>query len=361
MKILQLCLACLILTSSQSFAQYYDDEPAEEQIVAFQASIIPPLSTNGSRSYRYTNRLSLNLFAGLAGGLRGTEISGIASIELHDVHGFQYAGITNVVGENVRGAQFAGILNAVGKEVRGAQFGGIANAAGGRVTGAQFAGIVNVAGGALEGAQFGGIANVARSVDGVQVAGIVNVSGGNVKGAQIGLVNLAKHVDGVQIGLLNFAPDGYRRLEVWASDVLHGNVAYKMGGNRKFYNIFALGGSLPSAKEARWGYGYGLGTNFHMGKKSQISIEGIAYQVNEAGTYWDELNLLNQLRVSFIFPLKNRFAFTITPTFNVQVSQLQDAEGNIGTKWVNWNVYDEAVGDYTRVRMWPGVNVGFQF
>jgi hypothetical protein len=150
---------------------------------------------------------------------------------------------------------------------------------------------------------------------------------------------------------------------VWASDVLLGNVALKMGGNRQFYNIFAVGANWPGNDlAARWGYGYGIGTNLPLGKRLQLSVEAMSYQIHEENTTWDRLNMLNQARVSFILPVYNRLALTVTPTFNVQVSQLENREGtNIGPKWVNYTVYDHLFKDRTRIRMWPGINVGIQF
>ncbi|GAB3166191.1 LA_2272 family surface repeat-containing protein [Telluribacter humicola] len=342
-SIIALTLASAI--SINSFAQS-DATPEKELSTRLaQVSFVPPLSTNGIYSTRYINNFSLNMLGGAAGGLNGAEFSGLFAIET----------------DNVRGAQFAGIFNAVRGSFKGAQFGGIVNVAGKEVNGAQFGGIANITGKELDGAQFAGIANVATSVEGAQVAGIVNVAAGNVKGAQIGLINLANHVDGVQIGLINVAKDGYRRVELWGSDVLYGNVALKMGGNRKFYNIFAAGATLPETKNTRWGYGYGIGTNFFIGKKSQLSIEGMSYQIHEHRTSWNALNQLNQLRASFILPLKNNFALTVTPTFNVQVTQLRTNDGTIGTEWVSYNVYNKLFNNKTRVMMWPGLNVGIQF
>jgi uncharacterized protein YjbI with pentapeptide repeats len=361
MKKISVTLAILLASSGLTFAQTTETTDKEYPVRAVQVSFIPPLSTNGIESGKYINRLSFNALGGVARGLDGAEFSGLFAVERSNVRGAQFAGITNVVGGSVKGLQYGGIANVVGQEVTGVQFAGHVNVVGKSIDGAQFAGIANVAGGALEGAQFAGIVNVATEVDGAQFSGIVNVSKGNVKGAQVGLINLAGHVDGVQVGFINFAKDGYRRVEIWASDVLYGNIAFKMGGNRKFYNIFTAGTALPTENNTRWGFGYGLGTNFFLGKKSQLSIEGISYHIQESNDTWDEFNQLNQFRTSFIFPLKNKFALTVTPTFNIQVSQFKTAEGTIGTEWVSYNVYNKLVNGKTRVMMWPGLNVGIQF
>lgn len=356
--------ACLFI-ASQVYAQdtiQPDNQPARQDRYpkrAAQIGFIPPLSTNGLESGKVSNRLSLNVLGSYAAALDGVELSGLFNAEKDYVDGTQLAGIVNTVGHELDGVQFAGIANVVGGKIHGAQFGGIANVVGKGVTGAQLAGIANLAGQEVRGAQVAGIANIARSVTGPQIAGIINVAQ-QVKGAQIGLINIAQHIDGPQIGLISISPNGYRRFEVWASDALHANVAFKMGGNRQFYNIFALGATIPTNDRTRWGFGYGLGTNQPLGSRNQLSLEAISYQIHEENTTWDQLNMLNQARVSFIFPIHIRLAVTLTPTFNVQVSELEVAEG-IGTKWVGWSVYDRLTANEIRVRMWPGLNVGLQF
>ncbi|MGV3558491.1 hypothetical protein [Larkinella arboricola] len=375
-KILSLAISLFWVTTS-SFSQDTDEQRNQLNearqnrypIRPVQIGFVPPLSTNGMDNGIVSNRLSLNLLGGFSAALDGAEFSGLFSLEKDYVRGAQFSGILNGVGNEVDGAQYGGITNVAGGPLYGAQFAGIANIVGKNVKGAQFGGIANVAGENVRGAQVGGIANVAESVDGVQIAGIANVAK-RVKGTQIGLINIAETVDGAQIGLLSLSKNGYHRFEVWAGDALHANIGYKMGGNRKFYNIFTVGAAWPTGDNVRWGsirwgYGYGIGTNQPMGKRNQISIEAISYQIQEEGNYWDELNMLNQARVSFIFPLRNRLALTVTPTFNVQVTKFETGEG-VGTEWVKWSVYDRTFArrwddEQVRVRMWPGLNVGIQF
>ncbi|TDB68097.1 LA_2272 family surface repeat-containing protein [Arundinibacter roseus] len=341
-KITHVLVALLLVLPLLLHAQA--DETTDE-FRPVQFTFLTPIGTNGLDAVRYVNGLSVNMLGGVAKGLDGVEFSGIFAIETHNVKGGQFAGIFNAVGGQVRGAQFAGIANLVAKNVHGAQFGGIANISGKEVDGGQFA----------------GIANLAIGVEGAQVSGILNVAAGRVKGAQIGLINLAEEVDGVQIGLINYAKNGYRRVEFWASDVLYANAGFKMGGNRSFYTIFTAGATWPDSKTARWGYGLGFGTNRPLGKKNQLSLEGISYHINERKASWQDLNQLNQLRASFIFPLRNRLALTVTPTFNVQVSQLRTADGSVGAEWVDWHVYNKVFNNRTRLMMWPGLNVGIQF
>ncbi|RRB04888.1 hypothetical protein [Larkinella rosea] len=393
MKKIVLLTASLACFATQVFAQNSDSLRNELNqnrqnrypIRPAQLGFVPPLSTNGIDNVLYSNRFSLNILGGYAAALDGVEFSGLFSLEKdyakgaqfsgilngvrNEVDGAQFGGVANIAGGPLYGAQFGGTVNVVGKSVKGAQFAGVANVSGGQLTGAQFGGVANVTKGNVKGAQVAGVANLAESVDGLQIAGVVNVAK-RVKGTQIGLINVADNVDGAQIGFLNLSKNGYHRFEVWAGDALHANIGFKMGGNRKFYNIFAVGAAYPKNdnvrwNSVRWGYGYGIGTNQFIGKRNQLSIEAMSYQIQEEGNHWDELNLLNQARVSFIFPLHNRLALTVTPTFNVQVTQMKTIEG-IGTEWVKWEVYDKTFArrwsdEQTRVRMWPGLNVGIQF
>ncbi|GAB3926810.1 hypothetical protein [Larkinella terrae] len=393
MKKVGLLAASLICFATHAFSQHTDSLRNELNqnrqnrypIRPAQLGFVPPLSTNGIDNVLFSNRFSLNILGGYAAALDGVEFSGLFSLEKdyakgaqfsgilngvrNEVDGAQFGGIANIAGGPLYGVQFGGTVNIVGKNVKGAQFAGVANVSGGQLTGAQFGGVANVTKGNVKGAQVAGVANLAESVDGLQIAGVVNVAK-RVKGTQIGLINVADNVDGAQIGFLNLSKNGYHRFEVWAGDALHANIGFKMGGNRKFYNIFAVGAAYPKNNNVRWnsvrwGYGYGIGTNQFIGKRNQISIEAMSYQIQEEGNHWDELNLLNQARVSFIFPLHNRLALTVTPTFNVQVTQMKTSEG-IGTEWVKWEVYDKTFArrwsdEQTRVRMWPGLNVGIQF
>ncbi|MFD1145017.1 hypothetical protein ACFQ4C_28065 [Larkinella insperata] len=377
MKKLFLLAISLFCTTVPSFSQDADDQRSQLNearqnrypIRPIQIGFVPPLSTNGMENAIVSNRLSLNLLGGFAAALDGVEFSSLFSLEKDYAKGAQFSGILNGVRNEVDGAQFAGITNVVGGPLYGVQFAGIANIVGKNMKGAQFGGIANIAGDNVKGAQIAGITNIAETVEGVQIAGIANVAK-RVNGTQIGLINIAETVEGAQIGLLSLSKNGYHRFEVWAGDALHANLGYKMGGNRKFYNIFTVGAAWPTGNNGRWnhlrwGYGYGIGTNQFMGKRNQISIEAISYQILEEGNYWDELNMLNQARVSFIFPLHNRLALTVTPTFNVQVTGFETGE-SVGTEWVKWSVYDQTFArrwddEQVRVRMWPGLNVGIQF
>ncbi|MDJ1469918.1 DUF4974 domain-containing protein [Xanthocytophaga flava] len=366
-----------------------DSEELEHR--PFQISFVYPLSTNGAQGYKYVNKVSFNILSGYAGGLEGVEFGGIANLEKSYVKGVQFAGITNIVGGAVTGAQFAGITNIVKEPVEGVQFAGIANVTKGSVTkGGQFAGFINVSKGSVSsmqaagfinvaqgdihgaqaagfanvikgdarGPQIAGFTNVARNLHGAQIGGFLNVAR-KVHGVQIGFINIADSVDGVQIGFLNIAKHGYYRVEVWGSETMYANAAFKMG-TRQLHSIFAVGYRSEGSKNYI-AYGYGMGTEITASNRLALNLDLIAWQINEGSTWTDELNMLNQFRANMSFRVGRRTQIFAGPTFNVYVSRLYDAEKErYGIPLTPWKVYDETHGN-TNVVMWPGFNVGIRF
>lgn len=118
-------------------------QTTERKSSTFQLSLFPPLSTNGIRSYQYSNKASLNLLVGLSRNEEGIAISGLTTIITNDAKGFLFAGLGNIIKNDLSGVQFAGVMN-IAKEVSGFQFAGVINKAK-NVNGVQFAGIINIA------------------------------------------------------------------------------------------------------------------------------------------------------------------------------------------------------------------------
>lgn len=376
-----------------------------------QFTFVSPLGTNGMESGKVVNMVSFNLLMGYAAGLEGAEFGGLLNIERDYVKGVQFAGIGNLVRNHVTGSQFAGFMNVNGGAVKGAQFAGFVNTTGpgseaiqfagftnvllGNVKGAQVAGFVNVAKGNVYGLQAAGFANVTTgsvktaqiagftnvakdNVSGPQIAGFANISNGevngaqvsgfinvarNVKGAQIGLINIADTIQGAQIGLINIAKNGYRRFEIWASDALYANIAYKMG-TRGFHTIFALGiqGDLDYF---RYGYGFGIGSEIGLGNRLAVNIDALGYHINEDQIWTDKLNELYQLRSTLGVRLGKHSYFFAGPAINVMVSQFRGNDSaNIGSGLApSWTKYDEDHGsrEKTNVKLWPGIHAGFRF
>lgn len=391
-----------------------------------QVSVVPPLSTNGANNIHCVNRVSFNIFAGHSLGVDGFEIGSIANLVNEDVKGAQISGVTNIVGGSVEGTQIAGYLNinkgrleavqlagfvnisgsdssngvqAAGfgnvhkGDILGVQAAGFFNVNGGYVIGPQAAGFINVSGGAVSGTQLAGFMNVGRqNLKGVQAAGFMNVGGRHVlgtqiagfmnvarrdirgvqvagflnaarkvHGSQIGLFNVADSVSGIQFGFFNFSRKGYRRFELFAMERMQTNVAFKMG-NRKFYNIFSAGVN-PLHDGPQWSYGYGFGTERELGKKWLLDVDLVCNQVQENTKSWTEdLNLLNQLKLSLAFKPGNRTALFAGPTVNVAVSRVYHKDsGMYGSGIIpDWASFDETDGN-TRVAIWAGFHAGVRF
>jgi len=229
-----------------------DNKPIRD----FQMSIIPFIGTDGAETLHNRYEASLNIFAGITGGVEKFEAGGFLNITIGHVNGMQLsgfgnlatghvnafqaagffnvnsgnfngfmgsgfinvaagqtqgfsgAGFANVVGGGYHGFSGAGFANVVGGGYHGFSGAGFGNVAGGDIQGFQGAGFGNVAGGNLQGFQGAGFGNVAGGdIQGFQGAGFGNVAGGNVKGAQLsGFINISKNIQGIQgSGFFNMA------------------------------------------------------------------------------------------------------------------------------------------------------------
>jgi hypothetical protein len=93
----------------------------------WKLTFVTPIGTNGTASLRTVNRISVNLLAGVAAGLKGTEFGGLLNMETDYVHGAQFAGFANVVKKEVTGVQLAGFANLSGGQTKGVQGAGFTN------------------------------------------------------------------------------------------------------------------------------------------------------------------------------------------------------------------------------------------
>lgn len=390
-----------------------------------QVSLIAPIGTNGLESYRIANKLSLNIFAGVNGGLDGAAFSGWVDVELGNVRGFQFAGWANANTHNTNGVQIAGLANLSQGKLDGVQFSGITSVGLSNSIGAQFSGITSIVVGDLKGAQFSGIASVVTessnatqfsgivntvlgSTKGFQGAGIANFSAGNkmgqvsgvfngnhgdLKGVQIssianintnkvegfqasGLVNFTRVLKGVQLGVFNytdsiesgavigflsFVRNGYHSLGVTSNESLYGNVEFRTG-THKFYNILSLG-TAGRDSEFYWGYGYGIGTKVQVGKKVDLNLETVVYHINEGTDHTDRLNLLNKYQITASFPIGNFMKLAIGPSFNLFINEGEQIEdGTIQfSKFAPYSVFDKTYDNETNVTMYPGLSIGLHF
>lgn len=278
--------------------------PAQDSVRLrpFQLSFVTPLGTNGLQSWNTVNRISINLFAGYSAGLRGVELAGFANVVKGEMLGIQMAGFCNNTIGPAYGLELAGFSNYNQGRITGLQLSGFANVALDSVAGIQGSGFANIADGDVSGIQASGFANITTGTQsGVQASGFFNYAR-RLNGVQVGVVNVADTVErGIPVGFLSFVRHGYHVVQIGGNETLYGEISYKTGV-RRFYNILAVGASVID-NNMRWGFGYGIGTLIPVGKRFDISIEGVSYHLNENSWFNGYLNSLNRLNVSACYQI----------------------------------------------------------
>ncbi|MCB0628781.1 MAG: STN domain-containing protein [Saprospiraceae bacterium] len=380
----------------------YDPNRSVSQQRLAQISLLSFLGTNMERSDDLTNHLSVNVLWGKNGGVKGLEVGGLVNAVVNDVEGVQVAGLSNTVGGKVIGTQVSGLFNTAGKEVDGIQAAGLFNVSGEMTRAVQTAGLFNVSSGDFYGLQVGGLFNVSNGkADGAQFSGLFNTANGkvksqmsglfnaagdvqwgqvstllnvgkNVKGFQIGLINVSDTISGIPLGLINIVRHGYNKVEFAGSETLFANFSLKLGA-RSFYNIFHAGirwddreisenGTTHTGRFNSWGLGYGIGTVIGMGRYSLINFELEAIHINELESWTDELNLLNQARLTYAVKTGPRgISLFAGPVFNLMISRLYDPDtGTYGSSITPETFYDETTNG-TNIKMWTGFTAGIRF
>ena len=339
-----------------------------------QLTFLFPLGTNGLNSHRVVNNFSLNMLAGVSAGVRGLEIGGLGNFTKGHMKGFQAAGLANATLGNVEGLQLAGLVNFNKGHVKGLQTAGLVNTGLGAVEGIQLAGLINAPAKNVYGAQVAGLANVNTGhLRGLQL-GLTNVSVKSVTGTQVGLVNYTRKLNGFQLGLVNIADsvekgggmglitfyrNGYHRFEVEWNETFYLNATFKSGIDQ-LYMIYKVGFKTDNNRTF-WATGIGVGSLFRLSQGVSLNTDLIASQVNEDAWWTDELNLLNTLKFNFSFHFTDQLALFAGPSFNVVVSGIEDAEGQvIGDSFSPWDLYDRTHSN-NRVKMYLGLNAGIRF
>lgn len=346
-----------------------------------QTSFVPGLGTHGKMSQQVVNKFSLNVLGGLTAGTNGVEIGCLFNINKKDAKGVQIAGAFNLVGGEVHGTQIGGLYNQVLDSMGGLQITGLVNNVRGTVDGAQIAGFGNysnenvvgsqtcgfgnVSNGTTRGSQIAGFGNYSRKkMEGMQISAAANIASEEIDGVQIGgLFNYAKKLDGVQIGFfnyadtstgyslgfLNFVRKGYHKASLSTNEVFNVNAAFKTG-NAKYYSVLFV--SANFGKQEAYSYGYGIGTEFKLGKKLALSPELSAHflylgswdvNIMPRGTLNLQYNPTNWLTI-FGGPAYS-FYYTDQKTFYSDFKNHPAPAGyNVTThnanwsSWIGWNV-----------------------
>ncbi len=347
-----------------------------------QLSLIPPLSTNGRANGQTVNKISLNLVMGYAAGVRGVEVGGGMNYVRDSVIGLQLGGIVNSAGGRVLGAQIAGVINTARGGLEGVQSAGLINISRGASAGWQSAGLINIAhtrsAPGLEKpdqavdplVQFAGLLNSApRGLRGAQVAGLLNVAG-RVKGVQIaGLLNIADTVAGVSLAPLNFVRRGYHALELSTESNWPLALTLKLGGSASFYTYFTAVSAGGFTNPARWGLGYGIGSELAARQRMSFSIDGQVVQFREkdrAWGMWEGLNMHVQLRpqVGWGVGKKRRIRLVAGPVLNVLVTDhLDSANGSLDSSLAatGIGIFANAGNANTRTNGWISASAGLRW
>jgi len=387
MKKSNLLITVLIFISSVVFGQL---STKDTNIV--QLTFNYPLGTNGFKSYQISNNLSVNMFIGFNGGVKGCEFAGLGNINNGDVTGLQASGLMNLVRGNVTGAQFSGLFNASTGSAKGIQSAGLFNfntgnseylqAAGlfnsnyGKANGLQAAGLINsnlcqTDDESVKLAQVAGIINQNSSVTtGLQVSGILNVSTDSLTGFQSSLVNLGSYVKGVQIGLVNvctknsekvipiglvnIVKGGLYELELTAGDAIYANLNFKMGVER-FYTIYKVGYTVNKG-ESVYSFGLGVGTYFKLNDKSKIALDFSTNSLSKAAFQTQSIDMLNKIDLSYKYAITNNFSIFAGPSFNVYIAG-NNNENERGILNVPYTI-SKSSNTYVDTFNWLGLNAG---
>ncbi len=346
---------------SREYIRYKSDElwkQVESDMNAFRAQVtfVPPLQAITLPNSIAPVNLSLNVLVGINDNIEGFEVGGLVNITRGHMTGLQVAGLANGVRRSTRGFQVAGITNVTKDISDGMQVGGVVNVSKSGGDMFQVGGVANVASGSLL-AQVGGVANTAQEVEGIQIAGVLNYA--RKVPVQIGLINVADTSE-VSIGLLSFIKNGYQSIELGAEEIIHANLNIRLG-QRLFYNILHVGATYDLSS---WSFGYGVGTSFVAANgRDHVQLELMTRQISEDESWTDELNLLNQFRVTWDFKVGRNMSIALGPTINVMTSRRYDPEtDSYGSSLPLYTIFDETFlrsgRDPLNVSGWLGFHAG---
>lgn len=385
-------ISAFILLVFNSPAQLFNRPDSISKECDLQITLITPLGTNGLDAMKYTNKISINILAGVSGGVNGLELGGIANTVVGKVNGIQAAGMANLAMKSVDGGQLAGFLNINGgnlngmqlagflnyneENTRGGQGAGFANCNLGKLHGIQGSGFLNINNDSLFGLQGTGFLNVNNGyLKGAQLSGFVNLNNGlmegvqasgffnaanKVKGFQLGIINIADSVEGGQFGFLNINKKGMHQVELSSDELFRANLAVRTG-NQLFYNEFSTGFS-PSGKKMLWHLGYGCGTSFRISNKLRTDISLSALHVSR-GLLYNGTSELYRLYIGLEYKLNNKCHIAAGPTFNLYWGDtlLPDYAGSYNNIAPYTPFLDETSSRGFNYEAWAGGRLAFRF
>lgn len=350
-----------------------------------QFSLVPGISTNGLVGTNIINKYSFNLLAGYSYGVKYAEIGGLVNAHRGNVSYFEVAGLANVVGGHVNGFQAAGLFNIGKQNVKGMQAAGLFNTSF-KLNGVQASGLFNstqIADGAqigglfnyakhLEGLQIGGLFNYAKRIKGAQISGLVNITGNLRKGVMISLINIADTCQGIPIGLFSWVKHGYHKLEISSDELFYTNISFRTGVS-KFHTIFSAGIDPKALAHTNWTYGFGIGTTFKIGKKTNLDMDLGTHQLHRTNQpivsdsltpntpSTNSLNLNNKLYVGLEWQLSEKIGLALGPTFNIHLMDKSHLAYFDTSSIRPAYLYDKEFNTNYQCRMWVGGKLALRF
>lgn len=409
----------ILLHGSDGYGQDFRNS---KETKGFQLSILPLIGTDGSSVTYNSYRLSVNIPAGVTGGIEGLEAGALLNITNGSVKGVQLSGFGNAVSKDVQGFQAAGFFNAVsgdvnammgagfinitggsfrgasgagfininggsyngfagagfmnisggsfngfsgagfanirGGETKGFTGAGFANITGGGMEGMAGAGFANITGGDAKGAQFAGFINISRNTKGIQASGFINVTG-QLQGMQIGVINLSDTVsDGFPLGLINIVRKGGLKQVELATSYTSHMTVSVRLGLPVFYNIFSYS-LMPFYSESFKGFGYGVGTGTSLSEKTSIEVELHTTRLHENRSSWrDKLDLLSEARLNISYKATYRLSLFGGPVLYNQYYRENPDTGVSGRDIAPSWVFGEREKNGYASRWWPGARAG---
>ena len=305
----------------------------EKKMRPVQVTFIYPIGSSGVNSKDFSNNFSLNLLAGVNGGVNGFEVGSILNYNEGTVKGFQVGGVTNIT---------KGYSEGLG-------IGGAVNISIGNVKGVKIA-PVNITKGKHLGLQLGPI-NYSKHLNGVQL-GVLNITD-SIDGVQFGVINITDSTDGISIGLINIVKNGYYAFELSFSESVFGKFSYKMG-TKRFYTIFNVGLSAYKNKSIfSQGIGFGSLIEFNPLHALAIEIEGNNIVYNGSRK---ETNSLHILRFNYQYSFSENFSLSVGPTINYYITK-EKVNEEYGTLYIPYSIY-ERVSANKKQSLWVGLNAG---
>lgn len=374
----------------------------------FQISFLPYLGTNMHLNGQVVNDVSINVLGGYNMGVSGTEVGLFMNMNRGDVRnvqlagfgninggytsglqaagffnfnrrrttGVQLAGFTNINGDSIRGLSMSGFANYYRQPVSGLIIAGFSNTcyadnnavalagfmniSNGNATQWQIAGGINATRKKAIGLQLAGIANINNdTVHGTQISGILNVARRTV-GLQIGLINVADSVTKGSFGLLSFVRKGVHQLEFSTNETFAYNAALRTGSH-KFYTALYAGLQPYSGAKTIQYYGYGIGYNARLSKKSNLNLDLSSHQLVRNFNF-NSYNPYARFDVTYEYFLGKKIALTAGPSMVALGNSLStwNTIPNYEDVLPSINVYEQTVGDYN-FTYWFGAKVGIRF